>query len=590
MDVTARHGNAHYFYTGTHGLDHSSVSCTGSSTFYLTRYIMFFCDCHAFFEEGTVIDAAGVHQNESRTFALVYNLIQFAYAVNVSSGGAFYNDRNVRLYAVCSVVSTGFAAFLANGEASSEVIFSFLLQQLDDADAVIGFKSHGVEKLEDLKGKKVAYAPGTSSEEILNLALESVGLTLADIEGYSMEPANMVTAAISGSVDAIAAWSPFTLTILEEVGEDAIKFCSNADFTDKAVALASWVCNPKYAEENPDILVRFTRALFKGMDFGSDPANYETIAQYVAAQCKTDFEIAYQQRGDAKWLSQAEVLESIDNGAMKGYYQLQQDAFVASGAINAGEILTVDEFVMYDVMTAAATAPAAPAASETLEPLTLNVAYMPNWGSLWAVATADGKGYFAEEGITINLTQFEDGPSEIAAMKQGSMDVAFIGPGAHKLCSKGDAQVFLMQHMGDGDCILGLNGLKTLEELAGKKVGYAAGTSSETILTTALASVGLTMDDIEAYYEALAALYGPIPVLSVIPLWRGDNMEGVPTLEAFCAKLKKICEKYSNITIVEGWELIPHLPEYFLDNLHPNQLGCEVYGRNLVEAIRKSGF
>ena len=133
-----------------------------------------------------------------------------------------------------------------------------------------------------------------------------------------------------------------------------------------------------------------------------------------------------------------------------------------------------------------------------VEPVTLNVAYMANWGSLWAVATADAKGYFAEEGITINLTQFEDGPSEIAAMKQGSMDVAFIGPGAHKLCSKGEAQVFLMQHMGDGDCIIGLNGIKTLEELKGKKVGYAAGTSSETILTTALASVGMTMEDIVA--------------------------------------------------------------------------------------------
>ena len=138
-----------------------------------------------------------------------------------------------------------------------------------------------------------------------------------------------------------------------------------------------------------------------------------------------------------------------------------------------------------------------PAPVET-ETVTLNVAYMANWGSLWAVATADAKGYFAEEGITIKLTQFEDGPSEIAAMKQGSMDVAFIGPGAHKLCSKGEAQVFLMQHMGDGDCIIGLNGLKTLEELKGKKVGYAAGTSSETILTTALASVGMTMEDIVA--------------------------------------------------------------------------------------------
>ena len=139
----------------------------------------------------------------------------------------------------------------------------------------------------------------------------------------------------------------------------------------------------------------------------------------------------------------------------------------------------------------------APVEPET-ETVTLNVAYMANWGSLWAVATADAKGYFAEEGITIKLTQFEDGPSEIAAMKQGSMDVAFIGPGAHKLCSKGEAQVFLMQHMGDGDCVLGLNGLKTLEELKGKKVGYAAGTSSETILTTALASVGMTIEDIVA--------------------------------------------------------------------------------------------
>ena len=29
----------------------------------------------------------------------------------------------------------------------------------------------------------------------------------------------------------------------------------------------------------------------------------------------------------------------------------------------------------------------------TTETTTLNVAYMANWGSLWAVATADAKGY-----------------------------------------------------------------------------------------------------------------------------------------------------------------------------------------------------
>lgn len=135
---------------------------------------------------------------------------------------------------------------------------------------------------------------------------------------------------------------------------------------------------------------------------------------------------------------------------------------------------------------------------EVVELTEVNLAYMANWGALWAVSTADAKGYFAEEGLKVNLTLFQDGPTEIAAMEQGSIDISYIGPGAHKLCAQGKAEVVLLQHLGDGDCIIGLNGVTKLEDLAGKKVAYAAGTSSESILNAALASVGLTMDDIEA--------------------------------------------------------------------------------------------
>lgn len=99
-----------------------------------------------------------------------------------------------------------------------------------------------------------------------------------------------------------------------------------------------------------------------------------------------------------------------------------------------------------------------------------------------------------------------------------------------------------------------------------------------------------TMDGIEEYYERLHEIFGDTPVLCITPIWRGDNMEGVPTLAKFCKATKEICEKYPNITVVEGFKLVPHLSEYFLDNLHPNCLGCEVYGRNLVLAIQKLGF
>ena len=100
-----------------------------------------------------------------------------------------------------------------------------------------------------------------------------------------------------------------------------------------------------------------------------------------------------------------------------------------------------------------------------------------------------------------------------------------------------------------------------------------------------------TMDAVEEYYERLMEIYGnEIPVLTVTPLWRGDVPGGEPDLIRFCENIKSICNRYENIRIVDGFTLVPHLPEYFLDNLHPNVIGAEVYGRNLTEEIRRIGF
>ena len=96
---------------------------------------------------------------------------------------------------------------------------------------------------------------------------------------------------------------------------------------------------------------------------------------------------------------------------------------------------------------------------------------------------------------------------------------------------------------------------------------------------------------VSEYYETLIGIYGEdIPILVITPLWRGDNLEGVPTLEKFCSTIREIVGKYKNIKVVDGFKMVPHLEEYYLDNLHPNGLGTEVYGRNLVEEIRRLGF
>ena len=164
----------------------------------------------------------------------------------------------------------------------------FCFSHLGNADCVMGLKSHGVNSLKDLKGKKVAYASGTASETILKRALSSVGLTMDDIEAYDMEVSNMVSAMVSGSVDACAAWSPSSSTIVSELGDDAQIFCTNTTFADEAADCEGWVCMPGYVEANSDILVRFTKALYEAMDYGSQEANYDEVAGYVAEICGTD--------------------------------------------------------------------------------------------------------------------------------------------------------------------------------------------------------------------------------------------------------------------------------------------------------------
>ncbi|MBQ2565005.1 MAG: SGNH/GDSL hydrolase family protein [Oscillospiraceae bacterium] len=99
------------------------------------------------------------------------------------------------------------------------------------------------------------------------------------------------------------------------------------------------------------------------------------------------------------------------------------------------------------------------------------------------------------------------------------------------------------------------------------------------------------MTMVEEYYETLTGIYGTeIPILVISPIWRGDRPEEYDVFLHFCDEVKRIAGSYPNVRVIDGLTLVPHLSEYYRDNLHPNCLGAEVYGRNLVEAIRNSGF
>lgn len=137
-------------------------------------------------------------------------------------------------------------------------------------------------------------------------------------------------------------------------------------------------------------------------------------------------------------------------------------------------------------------------------------------------------------------------------------------------------------NQGIGGYVYDKNVLMKMEGYRPDKIIIAMGTNQFT---------AENMNDVEEYYEALTALYGDeIPVMCISPLWRGNCADQFPVFERFCENVKKIAGRYKNVMVVDGFKLVPHLNEYFLDSLHPNGLGSETFGRNLVEVIRKTSF
>jgi NitT/TauT family transport system substrate-binding protein len=224
----------------------------------------------------------------------------------------------------------------------------FAFSHFGNADAVIGNASKGVTKIQDLKGKKIAMASGTTSEAILNLTLKKGGLTKEDIKILDMDASAIVTAMISGSVDACATWSPNTNSIRNELGRDAITLTTNVDFTDISPSICSWIANPNYIDANSDVILNFTKGLYKAMDYRAQAANIEQVVTWVADQVALDVDSVMAQKDDGDWGTAQELVAMIKDRSLEKAFQAQQDNFIASGDVT--EKAAVGDYVMFQNM------------------------------------------------------------------------------------------------------------------------------------------------------------------------------------------------------------------------------------------------
>lgn len=119
----------------------------------------------------------------------------------------------------------------------------------DRSSAVLVKADSSIQTIADLRGKKVAYAKGSSANYLIVRVLESGGLKLSDVESVYLAPADARSAFEQGSIDAWAVWDPFYAAAQEQIKPRVIRdsegLVANRDF---------YLASNTFVEGNQDII------------------------------------------------------------------------------------------------------------------------------------------------------------------------------------------------------------------------------------------------------------------------------------------------------------------------------------------------
>ncbi|RMR08170.1 Alkanesulfonate transporter substrate-binding subunit [Pseudomonas savastanoi pv. glycinea] len=117
------------------------------------------------------------------------------------------------------------------------------------AETILVRKGSPLQNVADLKGKKVAFQKGSSSNNVLLRALNKAGLTFKDIQPIYLTPADARAAFEQGSVDAWAIWDPYASLALIE-GHSRLL----ADGTGLGLSGPIYSARRDYATQYPDFV------------------------------------------------------------------------------------------------------------------------------------------------------------------------------------------------------------------------------------------------------------------------------------------------------------------------------------------------
>lgn len=133
--------------------------------------------------------------------------------------------------------------------AGADLVYAASIVPNPKGSGVLVLQDSPIKTVADLKGKKVAFAKGSSANYLTVQLLEKAGLKFSDIQPVYLAPADARAAFARGNVDAWVIWDPFYAA-----AETAIKSRVIADGEGLNKLGGYYIASRKFATEKPKIL------------------------------------------------------------------------------------------------------------------------------------------------------------------------------------------------------------------------------------------------------------------------------------------------------------------------------------------------
>ncbi len=129
----------------------------------------------------------------------------------------------------------------------------------EKGDVILVRKDSSIRTLQDLKGKKIAVAKGSSAYGLLYKALAKEKIKPSDVQVIQLQPDEAQPAFETGSVDAWAIWEPFHST---QVIKNGARVLTNGESIQSS-SPGFQIVRSTFAKENPDLVVLYLKVTEK---------------------------------------------------------------------------------------------------------------------------------------------------------------------------------------------------------------------------------------------------------------------------------------------------------------------------------------